>query len=151
MEGGPPDFRADSSCPYVLRILSLSSSFRLRDSHLLRLTFPSHSAMTIVALSVHYPGCISTPGLASFAFARRYSRNLVCSLFLCLLRCFSSAGSLYIPMDSVCTSRGCSREGCPIRISADLGLFAAPRSFSQLVTSFFGSQCLGILHMLFFA
>ena len=29
--------------------------------------------------------------------------------------------------------------GFPIRISADQGLFAAPRSFSQLVTSFFGS------------
>ena len=38
-----------------------------------------------------------------------------------------------------------------IRISADRSLFAAPRSFSQLVTSFVGSQCQGILHMLFFA
>ena len=38
-----------------------------------------------------------------------------------------------------------------IRISADRRLFAAPRSFSQLVTSFIGSQCQGILHMLFFA
>ena len=38
-----------------------------------------------------------------------------------------------------------------IRISAAHSLFAAPRSFSQLVTSFFGSQCQGILHMLFFA
>ena len=38
-----------------------------------------------------------------------------------------------------------------IRISAAHSLFAAPRSFSQLVTSFVGSQCQGILHMLFFA
>ena len=38
-----------------------------------------------------------------------------------------------------------------IRISTDLCLFATPRSFSQLVTSFVGSQCQGILHMLFFA
>ena len=38
-----------------------------------------------------------------------------------------------------------------IRISADQCLFAAPRSFSQLVTSFFGSWCQGILLMLFFA
>ena len=105
----------------------------------------------ILPFSVHNPKSISTLGLASFAFARRYSRNLVWSLFLCLLRCFSSAGSLYIPMDSVCTSRGCSREGCPIRISADLGLFAAPRSFSQLVTSFFGFRCQGILLALFLA
>ena len=32
-----------------------------------------------------------------------------------------------------------------IRISADRGLFAAPRSFSQLVTSFFGAMYQGIL------
>ena len=42
---------------------------------------------------------------------------------------------------------GCSH----IRKSADQCLFAAPRSLSQLITSFFGSQCQGILHMLFFA
>ena len=29
--------------------------------------------------------------------------------------------------------------GFPIQISADQGLFAAPRSFSQLITSFVGS------------
>ena len=43
------------------------------------------------------------------------------------------------------------RKGFPIRISADLCLFAAPRSFSQLVTSFFGSQCQGILSVLLLA
>ena len=32
-------------------------------------------------------------GLGSSAFARHYSRNHYCFLFLCLLRCFSSAGS----------------------------------------------------------
>ena len=32
-----------------------------------------------------------------------------------------------------------------------LRLFAAPRSLSQLVTSFFGSRCQGILLVLFFA
>ena len=42
---------------------------------------------------------------------------------------------------------GCSH----IRTSPDQCLFAAPRSFSQLVTSFIGSQCQGILHMLFYA
>ena len=38
-----------------------------------------------------------------------------------------------------------------IRKSAGRSLFAAHRSLSQLVTSFVGSQCQGILHMLFFA
>ena len=36
--------------------------------------------------------------------------------------------------------------GCPIRRSADRGIFAPPRSFSQLITSFFASESLGILH-----
>ena len=42
-------------------------------------------------------------------------------------------------------------EGFPIRISTDRSSFAAPRSFSQLVTSFFGSWCQGIHLMLLFA
>ena len=41
--------------------------------------------------------------------------------------------------------------GFPIRISPDLGLFAAPRGFSQLTTSFFGSWCQGIPLALFHA
>ena len=54
-------------------------------------------------MSFDYPAflvCLSLPrnillylGLASFAFARRYLRNLVWFLFLRLLRCFTSAGS----------------------------------------------------------
>ena len=42
------------------------------------------------------------------------------------------------------------RECFHIRISADRSLFAAPRSFSQLVTSFIGSWCQGIHLMLLF-
>ena len=41
--------------------------------------------------------------------------------------------------------------GFPIRKSADRSLFAAPRSLSQLVTSFVGSWCQGIHLMLFLA
>ena len=46
---------------------------------------------------------------------------------------------------------GASCVGFPIQISADLSVFAAPRSFSQLITSFFGSQCQGIHPVPFFA
>ena len=42
-------------------------------------------------------------------------------------------------------------RGFPIRKSADRSLFAAPRSLSQLVTSFVGSWCQGIHLMLFLA
>ena len=40
---------------------------------------------------------------------------------------------------------------CSIRTSADQCLLATPRSFSQLATSFFGSQCQGIHLKLFVA
>src|SRR5579864_4547978 len=39
-----------------------------------------------------------------------------------------------------------SMVGCPIRTPADQFLFADPRSFSQLTTSFFASESLGIPH-----
>ncbi len=44
-------------------------------------------------------------GLGSFPFARRYSGNHYCFLFLGVLRCFSSPRSPRIPMDSVCDDR----------------------------------------------
>jgi hypothetical protein len=39
-------------------------------------------------------------------------------------------------------------RGCPIRKSPDQRSFAAPRSLSQLYTSFIASLCLGIHHVL---
>ena len=41
--------------------------------------------------------------------------------------------------------------GFPIRTSMDQCLLTAPHGFSQLITSFIGSQCQGILPALFFA
>ena len=57
----------------------------------------------------------------------------------------------YEPMDSVHGDRALPRPGSPIRIPADQCLLAAPRSFSQLIASFVGNQCLGIHPALFFA
>ena len=45
----------------------------------------------------------------------------------------------------------CIHAGCPIRKSAGRWIFAPNRSFSQLITSFVGSQCQGILLVLFLA
>ena len=78
-------------------------------------------------------------GLGSSAFARHYSRNHYCFLFLCLLRCFSSAGS---PPNLGC--QAFSLTGCPIRKSGYQHLFAVTPGLSQLVTSFFASRSLGI-------
>ena len=45
---------------------------------------------------------------------------------------------------------GSLRPGCPIRTSAGRSVFATRRGFSQLVTSFFASESLGIPHAPFF-
>ena len=97
------------------------------------------------------PESITTLGLASSAFARHYLRNLGWFLFLALLRCFSSGGSPHIPIDSVYDVKILLLTDCSIRTSADQYLLAIPRSFSQLTTSFVGSQCQGILPALLLA
>src|SRR5215467_5512875 len=77
-----------------------------------------------------------SPGLGSSAFARHYSRNHGCFLFLGVLRWFTSPGSPVHPMYSDARN-GCSHPlGFPIRKSPDHSLLAASRSLSQLTTSF---------------
>ena len=93
------------------------------------------------------PAGLHRYGLGSSPFARRYSGNRCCFLFLGVLRCFSSPGSLRVPIYSVHGSRILLRLSCLIRTSPDLCLLAAPRSFSQLSTSFFGSWHQGIHRM----
>ena len=46
LEGGPPGFPRDSSCPAVLWILLADLRFRLRGSHTLRPAFPCRSPNT---------------------------------------------------------------------------------------------------------
>ena len=69
------------------------------------------------------------------------------SLFLGVLRCFSSPRALRIPMYSVCDTQAFPWVGSPIRISPDQSSLTAPRGFSQPTTSFFGTQRLGIHRM----
>ena len=66
-------------------------------------------------------------------------------LFLRVIRCFSSPGSLHYAMYSRNDTVTLLTVSSLIRISTDLSLFATPRSFSQLVTSFFGAMYQGIL------
>ena len=72
-------------------------------------------------------------------------------LFLSLLRCFSSGGSPHAPMYSVHDIRFFTVCVSTFRNLRVVRLFAANRSLSQLVTSFFGSWCQGILLVLLFA
>ena len=71
---------------------------------MVRLPKRFHSRLTMLN-AVQNPEFISDLGLASSDFARHYFRNLGWFLFLALLRCFSSGGSLGIPIDSVYRDR----------------------------------------------
>ena len=85
-------------------------------------------------MTVRTPACTHA-GLGSFHFARRYFGNRCFFLFLSLLRCFSSGGSLYIPMYSVCSDRGLLCRVSPFRnprVNGYLLLTVAYRSLSRL-------------------
>ena len=84
--------------------------------------------------AVRTPGC-SHPGLGSSGFARRYSRNRCFFLFLRLLRCFSSPGSLPCVMDWRTDTQVFPVWVSPFRnprISGHVLLPAAYRSLSRL-------------------
>ena len=131
-----PRFKTISPTRLLLRFVVLSNTVRL--SFLLAFWGPN-------------PAHIAICGLGSSTFARHYSQNRSYFLFLRVLRCFSSPGSPHIPIYSVYDTTTLLVVSSLIRISTDLGSFAAPRSFSQLVTSFFGAMYQGILRMLFVA
>ena len=131
-----------------------SPCFRLRGSHPLRLRFPSHSANMVSSYSrgPTTPDCIAAIRFGLLPFRSPLLRECSHCLFSCgYMRCFSSPRSLAQPMYSVAHTAALPAVGFPIRISPDRGLFAAPRGFSQLTTSFVGSQRQGILRVPFVA
>ena len=83
-----------------------------------------------------------TAGLGYSPFARRYWGNRYYFLLLRVLRCFSSPRS----PAAIRGVTGSLPPGCPIRISRGQRVFAPRPGFSQLVTSFFASESLGIPH-----
>ena len=97
--------------------------------------FPKTFLLSLKILSaVRTPGC-TQPGLGSFHFARRYFGNRCFFLFLRLLRCFSSPGSLPYVMDWRMDDGGVLRRVSPfrdLRIKGYLLLPEAYRSLSRL-------------------
>ncbi len=135
LRGGPRTFRQGFTCLVLLWILSRFGRFRIRGFHSL---WQGLSIPFLLATSIDYT--VRTPksklsGLGSSAFARRYLRNHFCFLFLRLLRCFSSPGSLRMTMDSSYGDGGLLRRVAPfryLRVEAYLQLTAAFRSLSRL-------------------
>ena len=77
------------------------------------------------------PECTHS-GLGSSSFARRYSRNRVFFLFLWLLRCFSSPGSLPYVMDWRMDDRGLLCRVSPFRYLRINGYLLLPEAFRSL-------------------
>ena len=115
------------------------------------LPFQVCSSIRSLNFASPYPLHISIKRLGSSDFARHYSRNRSYFLFLRVIRCFSSPGSPRMTIDSSYDTATLLAVSSLIRISATLSSFATPRSFSQLVTSFFGAMYQGILPTLFVA
>ena len=130
---------------------SLFQNFIYGNFTLSVLTFQLSSIIHLDTVAWSLPQVHYKLGLGSSTFARHYSRNHCCFLFLRVLRCFSSPGSPHIPIYSVYDNTMLLVLSSLIRISADLKIFAPPRSFSQLVTSFFGAMYQGILRKPFVA
>ena len=81
LEGGPPGFRQDSTCPDVLRYaLGCPSDFAYGAFTLSRRpsqTVPLSSGLLQPRRAPYNPADVAACGLGSSPFARRYSGNLV--------------------------------------------------------------------------
>ncbi len=135
LRGGPRLFPQGSTCLVVLWILLAVIRFRVRGFHSLWLAFPKPFCyLFTIPYAVRTPDCTQS-GLGSFPFARRYLGNHFCFLFLRLLRCFSSPGSLYMAMYSPYSDWSSSSRVSPFRnrrVNGYLLLTVAYRSLSRL-------------------
>ena len=113
---------------------SLSLSFVYGDFTLFVLPFQVIRLLFLMLSRGPYPEYITTFGLGSSDFARHYFRNRSYFLFLRLLRCFTSPGSLRTTMDSLHDDRAPLCRVSPfghLRINARLQLPAAFRSLPR--------------------
>ena len=128
MEGGPPIFKQDFSCPALLK--DQNETLPIQGYHLLWLIFPDHSGYSQIS---HWPGprsLVTTNGVSVDVLSSSY---LDISVRWVRLPCGINQNGL----------------GFPIRKSADQSLLTAPHSLSQRVTSFIASLYQGIHQMLF--
>ena len=117
----------DTAMPIDLSLTGLSPSPAGFPKAIL---LPSQSLLTVLT-----PRC-THHGLGSFRFARRYSGNRCFFLFLRLLRCFSSPGSLPYVMDWRMDDRSFSCRVSPfrnLRVIGYLLLAAAYHVFLRLL------------------
>ena len=132
MGGGPPDFPQGFSCLVVLRIPLAALRFRVRGFHPLWPAFPKPFFYPLAHIMRSITPECTHSGLGSFPFARRYSGNRCFFLFLRLLRCFSSAGSLPCAMDSRMDGWSSSSRVSPFGYPWINGYLLLPAAFRSL-------------------
>ena len=140
MRDGPRRFAPDSSCPALLRWRPCRPCpFRLRGFHPLRPAFPRRSATNRAAFygRSYYPGGrVATPPVWAPPLSLAATGGIICLFSF-------PAGTEMFQFPALAPLLVVSlRTGSPIRTPADLAVFAGPRGFSQLVTSFFASGSL---------
>ena len=149
---GPPFFRQDFSCPDVLRIplrslnvsstglspslINLSKLFDYASRYYFRGPYPDSIIESVWAPPI---SLATTLGITVVFFSSGYLDVSVPRVPLAYL------------FYSVCNNTILLALSSLIRISTDHKIFAPPRSFSQLVTSFFGATYQGILRKPFVA
>jgi hypothetical protein len=141
LEGGPPRFAQDFTCPALLGIPLGVSGLRVPGCHRLWRAFPCRFGSTSdshVAVPQPRSGKPDRFGLVPVR-----SPLLGESRLLSLppgTEMFQFPG-----LASACADPGARAPGgCPIRRSRDHGLCAAPPGLSQLIASFVASSCQGI-------
>ena len=122
------------------------NNFAYRAFTVFRCAFQHYSAIVLSGLWSPLPHQYFYSWFGLFRFrSPLLTESLLYFLFLWVFRCFSSPGSPCITIYSLYNTITLLMVSSLIRISTDLCLFATPRSFSQLVTSFFGAMYQGIL------
>ena len=130
--GGPPDFLQGSTCLVVLWILPLLPVFTYGAFTLSgRLSQYRSGNSEYNLLQSLTPACTHA-GLGSSGFARRYSQNRCFFLFLRLLRCFSSPGSLPYVMNWRMDDRGLLCRVSPFGYLRIDGYLLLPEAFRSL-------------------
>ena len=139
----PADSDRVSRAPPYSGYYQVLGIFHLQDFHLLWSNFPEvfYYIPKVHIVVLQPQNCRNNSGLGQPPFARHYSGDHYCFLFLRLLRCFSSPGQL--PLRDNTSPRCWVAPFGNLRI---IGFYAPTRSLSQPNASFIASESLGIRH-----
>ncbi len=140
LRGGPRFFPQGFSCLVVLRIPLCPFVLRLRGFHPLRQVFPDPFCWSLgIRYAVLNPGMLASRfGLFRFRSPLLpeslvvFEKTTCCFLFLRLLRCFSSPGSLCPAMDLPGSGGGMLRRVSPFRNPWIAGYLHLPMAFRSL-------------------